>query len=527
MPTLNWIGKDAVLNHHEQVPYRLLHCNGELSVGDASEGNLLIQGDNLHALKALLPYYRGQVKCICIDAPYNTGNENWVYNDNVNSPEIRKWLGQVVGGDIEDLSRHDKWLCMMYPRLFLLRELLHNEGIIFVNVDDNEVNFLRPVMDEIFDAKNWFATLTRRAMHTVRNSSKDFNLNTDYIVVYAKNKEWHGTTKERYIRVPMDKSGDYRHDDHDGSGPYKLDPLHARNFYTPYEYTFKNGVTWKAPQGRYPAYSQDTLADKEESGEIVFTGAEPKAKRYLKNVQEGRPPDALLSPEDVGFNSNGTTLLRQILGGGTFTQPKPVELIKYLLTMIRDKNAIVLDSFAGSGTTGHAVLQQNKEDGGNRRFILVELESEICRNVTAERLKRAINGYAYQDTKGKKQKVEGLGGGFRYCTLGDALFDERGKIRASVKFADLARHIFFTETGTPLPQRGNGRAPFIGKFNGTAYYLLWDAENPTVLNGAALRGLPKHDGTEIVFADGCRLSAARLKRESVVFKQIPYEIKQT
>ena len=256
----------------------------------------------------------------------------------------------------------------------------------------------------------------------------------------------------------------------------------------------------------------------DEAGAIVFTGNEPKAKRYLKDVQEGRPPDALLSPEDVGFNSNGTTLLRQILGGGTFTQPKPVELIKHLLTMLRDKNAIVLDSFAGSGTTGHAVLQQNKEDGGNRRFILVEMESEICRNITAERLKRVIKGY------GDK---EGLDGGFRFCTLGESLFDERGKIRANVKFADLARHIFFTETGTPLPQRGNGRAPLIGKFNGTAYYLLWDAENPTVLNGAALKALPKHDGTKIVFADGCRLSAARLKREGMVFKQIPYEIKQT
>ncbi len=528
MPTLDWIGKSAVVNHHEQVPYRLLHCNGELSVGEAGEGNLLVEGDNLHALKALLPYYRGKVKCIYIDPPYNTGNENWIYNDNVNSPEIRKWLGKVVGGDAEDLSRHDKWLCMMYPRLTLLKQLLHeDEGIIFVSIDDNEVNNLRAVMDEIFGPKNWFATLTRRAMHTVRNSSKDFNLNIDYVLVYATNKEWHGATRERYLRVPMDKSGDYRHDDRDGKGLYKLDPISARNFYTPYEFTFKNGTTWKAPRGSYPRYSKETLAEMEGVGEIVFTGAEPKAKRYLRDVQEGRPPDALLSPEDVGFNSNGTTLLRQILGGGVFAQPKPIELIKHLMTMVRDKNAIVVDSFAGSGTTGHAVLELNKEDGGNRHFVLIELEQKICRDVTAQRLKKVINGYTYENNKGKREHVTGLHSGFRYCKLGESLFGENGKIRTSLRFADLARHIFFTETGEPLPKRTNGHSTLIGKHNDTAYYLIWNNASKSVLDGAAMRDLSKHDGLKVVFADSCTLGTARLQRERVVFKQIPYEIKQT
>lgn len=533
MPTLDWIGKKAVVEHHKAVPFHLLKCDGNLSAGDAGSGNLLIEGDNLLALKALLPYYAGQVKCISVDPPYNTGNQSWIYNDNVNSPQIREWLGKVVGGEGEDLSRHDKWLCMMYPRMQLLWQLLHDDqGIIFVNIDDNEVNYLRAVMDEIFGERNWLATLTRRAMHTVRNSSKDFNLNTDFVLVYAKNKEWHGANKERYIRVPMDKSGDYPFDDNDGNGPYKLDPLHARNFYTPYEYTFKNGVKWKAPQGRYPAYSQDTLAEKEDAGEIVFTGNEPKAKRHLKDVQEGRPPDALLSPEDVGFNSNGTTLLRRILGGGAFAQPKPVELIRYLLTMIRDKNAIVLDSFAGSGTTGHAVMQLNKEDGGKRRFILVELETDICRNVTAERLKRVIDGYSFEDNRGGRQSVDGLGGGFRYCTLGATLFDADGQIHSEVKFDDLARHVFFIEMGEPLPKRANGKTPFIGATKGIGVYLLYNGilgdkspQGGNVVTTSVLASLPKHDGPKIIYGTGCRVSPERLRREGIAFRQIPYQVK--
>ena len=150
MPTLNWIGKEAVVKHHKDVPYRLLEPVPELSCGDPGSGNLIVQGDNLHALKALLPRYAGQVKCIYIDPPYNTGNENWVYNDNVNSPEIRKWLGHVVGGEGETLDRHDRWLCMMYPRLSLLRHFLREDGAIFISIDDNEIAALRLLMDEIF-----------------------------------------------------------------------------------------------------------------------------------------------------------------------------------------------------------------------------------------------------------------------------------------------------------------------------------------------------------------------------------------
>ena len=194
MPTLDWIGKNAVLNHHRQVPYRLLQCNGKLSAGDPDAGNLLVQGDNLEALKALLPYYAGKVKCIYIDPPYNTGNEGWAYNDNVNSPEIRQWLRQTVGKEGEDLSRHDKWLCMMYPRLALLRDFLTVDGAIFISIDDNEVQNLRAVMDEVFGPRNFVATVIWQKMDGPKNTAIHLSEDHDYIVLYARDANINAST---------------------------------------------------------------------------------------------------------------------------------------------------------------------------------------------------------------------------------------------------------------------------------------------------------------------------------------------
>lgn len=531
MPTFNWIGQEAVVEHHRRVPLRLLECEKELSAGDPDAGNLLVEGDNLEALRALMPRYKGQVKCVYIDPPYNTGNEGWVYNDNVNDPRIKKWLEGTLESRkvrLDDLCRHDKWLCMMYPRLALLRDLLDEDGLIFISIDDNEVASLRHVCDEVFGARNWLATMVRRAMHTVRNSSKDFNLNIDYVLAYARDKSWHGADRSRYIRVPADKSGSYPHDDNDGKGPYKLDPLHARNYYEPYTFTFRNGTTWRAPAGRYPTYSEDTLREKDSASEIVFRRSGPMMKRYLREVQEGQPPDALLRPEDVAFNKDGTSLLARMIGGGLFAQPKPVQLIRHLLSMVRDKNAVILDSFAGSGTTGHAVLAQNKADGGNRRFILVELDDAICRNVTAKRLRKAIEGYGDEP---------GLGGGFRFCKLGRTLFDENGEINREVPFVDLARYVYLLETGMPAPTRPRCDNPLLGVHNGLAVFLLYNGvlgdRRPAagnVLTHAVLGALPAHPAgpfaPRVVYGEACRLSAATLHRINVIFRQIPYALRE-
>ena len=540
MPTLNWIGKEAVINHHDEVPIHTLTLDRDRSLGYANEplgtGNLLVEGDNLTALKALLPYYAGKVKCIFIDPPYNTGNESWIYNDNVNNPTIQKWLGKTVGSLAVDLSRHDKWLCMMYPRLCLLHQLLREDGVIFISIDDNEVHHLRMLMDEIFGEKNFFAILTRRAMHTVRNSSKDFNHNADYTLVYAKEKSWFGEDKSRYIRYITDKSMKYPHDDNDGRGKYKLDPLSARNYYTPYTFTFENGVVWSPPSGRYPSYSQDTLRNMEREGRIDFSGNEPRAKRYLSEVQEGQPPDVFLSPRIVGFNKDGTSELRDIFGeGGVFPQPKPVKFIKFLLELLRSKDAIILDSFAGSGTTGHAVLAQNREDGGNRQFILVELESQIAQEITAVRLQRVIEGYA-SEQEGSLQRLFGSDKEtFAYYHVGETFLE-----RQEIPFHEMAQYLFFKETGSPIetdtvralmegdsPSYATCTTPeryqraFLGSVEGVGVYLL---NNEDILNDELIDRLPRHKGRRIIHCGGTQLSSGMLKDRGITFRQMPYNL---
>ncbi len=534
MPTLEFKGKQIVYAHHLTVPYRPLVPDPAKSLNPAdADDNLIIHGDNLKALKALLPRYAGRVKCIYIDPPYNTGNEGWAYNDKVNSPLMREWLNQTV--DSEDLERHDKWLCMMWPRLQLLKELLADDGVIFISIDDNEQHHLRMLMDDIFGEQNFFAVLTRRAMHTVRNSSKDFNHNSDYVLAYAKEKAWFGESKDRYIRQIVDKSANYPHDDNNGRGKYKLDPLHARNYYTPYEFVFTNGTTWSAPTGRYPSYSQDTLLQMETQGRIDFSGSEPRAKRYLAQVQEGQPPDTYLDPETAGFNANGTRTLAAIFGeGGIFSQPKPIELIKYLLEIIRSKDAIILDSFAGSGTTAHAVLALNKEDGGNRKFILVECE-DYADNITAERVRRVINGVPGARAQSLR---EGLGGSFTYCTLGEPI-DVEGMLKGEAlpEYPALAAYLLHITAGISAGQAVLERQDGDGLYyqdDKTAYYLLYQPDldylsgNEAMLDeqrARRIRDANRPEGRKaIVFGAGKYIGQRELTDMGITFCQLPYEI---
>ena len=545
MPSLDWIGKDAVVGSHRRAPYHLVHCNGGLSAGEADSPNLLICGDNLLALKAILPYYAGKIDRVYIDPPYNTGsadvgNSGWAYNDRVDSPAIRRWLEKTVGDEAKDMTRHDKWLCMMHPRLCLLRQLLAPDGLIFASIDDNESHHLRTLMDSVFRPANRLATMTWRGMHTVRNSSKDFSKNTEYVLCYAKNLRRIITPgkPETYLRVPVDKEGDYPRNDQDGKGPYKLDPLHARNFYTPYAHTFLNGVIWSPPANRYPAYSRETLLGMDEAGEIDFRGGEPKARRYLRRVQEGVPPSTLLPAEEVGFNKDGTAELSRIFGGRkVFNQPKPVALVKYLLSIQSQKQRrakrplLVLDSFAGSGTTGQAVLEAARDDKRQMNFILIEMDEKNCREVAKERLARVVRGYDSPEG----EKIPGLGGGFRFCELGGKpMLDENGGVSARVKFPDLAAHVFFSETGVPIPKKADGKTPLLGEFGGKAVYLLFNGAaggkrgtGGNILTARILSRLPrpKRAGSRLViYGEGCPLTSGELADQSADFRQIPYEV---
>jgi site-specific DNA-methyltransferase (adenine-specific)/adenine-specific DNA-methyltransferase len=541
MPTLDWIGKKAVVNHHREVPYRLVHCDGEHSAGDPDAGNLLVQGDNLEALKALLPYYAGKVKCIYIDPPYNTGNEGWVYNDNVASPEIKAWLGKVVGKELDDLSRHDKWLCMMYPRLRLLREFLRDDGAIFISIDDNEADHLRLICDDIFGRKNFVSTIIWNMMDSPKNSAIQFSDDHEYIIAYARDASvWRPNPVPR--SAEMNKR--YKNPDNDPRGPWLVGDLAARNFYAAgrYEITTPSGrVISGPPSGSYWRVSKEKFEALDRDGRIYWGkdgSSRPGIKRFLSEVKDGVVPQTIWHWKEAGSTRHSKQELSGILSLGTstdlFITPKPVSLLTRLLTIATNKDDLVMDSFAGSATTGHAVLAMNSQDGGNRQFILVEIQQDIAETVSAERLRRVINGY---DKSGDPEKhIEGLGGGFRYCHLGTPLFNEFGDIDEAVSFPDLAAHVFFSETGAPLPKKVDGSNPLIGQHKDKIVYLLFSPAEQgfpreaagNVLTPDALASLPSapdsFDGERVVYAEGCTVSPDRLKAEGVVFKQIPYQI---
>lgn len=534
MPTLNWIGKKAVENHHREVPFHLLKDVPELSVGDPESGNLIVEGDNLLALKALLPYYAGQVKCIYIDPPYNTGNENWVYNDNVNSPEIKKWLGKAVGGELDDLSRHDKWLCMIYPRLSILHNLLRKDGLIFISLDDNEIFFLKPIMDEIFGAHNFVQAIIWKNKYGPGAMTKGFGNVHEYILCYSR-------SPLVSIEAPLNEEEiskyKLRDNQHETRGGYITQPLATRSKddrpNLVYPISYKGEEIWPDKQW---IWAKDRMLRALKNDEVVIRKSKDKwsvrFKQYLKDenglMRMAKPISVLNGP----FNQDGTWEIESIFKSKVFPNSKPSSLIKLLFSMVvngsKEKGGLYLDSFAGSGTSAQAILELNKEDGGNRNFIIVEMDEKIVREITTERVKRVAQGYKNE----KGEKIEGFGGGFRYCKLGNICFDEHGKINEAVAFSDLARHVFFSETGQPIQKKTKINSPLIGTLDETAIYLLYNGilkdkkpNGGNVLTQSVLDDLPKHKGTKVVYGTACRLSSARLKRENIIFKQIPYEIK--
>ena len=538
MPTLNWIGKEAVVRHHKEVPLRLLEPVSDLSRGDAESGNLIVQGDNLHALKALLPRYAGQVKCIYIDPPYNTGNEGWVYNDNVNSPEIRKWLGAVVGKEGETLDRHDRWLCMMYPRLMLLKQFLREDGAIFVSIDDNEVGNLRPLMDEVFGARNFITGFIWRKVDSPNDNKVPLTPDHEYVLAYARSKD---RLKLAQMSAPGIVEAYGRVDDQGRRYRDRLLKKNGRNSLRRDRPTMYFPLS--APDGSevYPihdngeearwAMGQDGVARHNAAGTLIWKQRQRQGKTVWEPYTREYAPEDPRRPypsiwADLPTMRQAKAFLRDVFNtSDLFDTPKPVELIERILKMMNDPTALVLDSYAGSGTTGHAVLKQNAEDGGTRRFLLVEMDEGIAVRTTAERVRKVAEGYVPDGG----EPVDGLGGGFQFCRLSaEPLFDAEGQIRRDVSFSQLAEFVWFAETGNGYT--GQADAPLLGVHEGRAIYLLYNgilkdrsAAGGNVLTGPVFDLLPKFPGPKVVYAAANRMGG-RAAREGVTFKQTPYAL---
>lgn len=506
MPTLNWIGKEKVVTHHLDVPFRSLEKQSYY--GD-EDGNMIIHGDNLEALKALLPDYEGKVKCVYIDPPYNTGNEGWVYNDNVNDPRIQKWLGETVGKEGEDLSRHDKWLCMMYPRLRLLQKLLSEDGAIFISIDDNEQEYLKCICNEIFGRSNLVATIVwqKRYSPDVRTAISDAH---EFIFCYAKNPELFKAGRH-LLPLTTAQTKQFSNPDNDPRGPWKADNFTAPG-YRPnqmYEITLPSGRVVIPPNGRCWRVTKAGFDEFTADNRMIYgnhgDGA-PAVKRFLSEMP-GMVPWTWWNHEEVGHSQEGNKQLASIFGKVVFDYPKPTRLIERILQIATDPDSIVLDSFAGSGTTAHAVLKANAADGGHRRFILIEM-GDYADSITAERVRRVIKGYG---------KEKPLPGGFGFYELGEPIF-MGDSLNPNAPLEAIRAYVYYTETKQPLPPATDD-SHLLGVHADVAYYFC-----PGQLDYDTLATFKTRAESYVVYAEGCMLSAEELDRFSITFKKSPRDI---
>ncbi len=504
MPELSFKGKEFVFNHHLAVPHRPLVPDAAKSVGEPRlDGNLIIHGDNLHALKSLLPMYAGKVDCIFIDPPYNTGNEGWCYNDNVNSPMMQQWLNENPVG-IEDGLRHDKWCAMMWPRLRLFRELLTSNGVLLVCIDDNEQQSLRAILDDIFGRYGFLSTFVWRRRIGSSMAMDWVSTDHEYVVAYSKlPKEVNVTGSERDMS---------KYNIPDGTGRfYASMPLTVgmtKDMRPNQWYELINPRTGKGywpANGRVWGYYPPTMKEKVAAGLIIWPDdypdkkmTTPRLKTYPEDAKRDRKPVSSWL-DNTGRTEEGTKVLKDIFGEVRFSYPKPLSLVQTLVEQFAPSHSVVLDSFAGSGTTAHAVLAANQKDGGERKFILVECE-EYADNLTAERVRRVIDGYSFMGTQREEllkrsltftdlknstkllqqiagienmesyrfdkiekkvkdgellvegvksitDRVEGLGGSFTYCTLGEAIDMEKMLTGENLPgFEQLGALLFHTAT---------------------------------------------------------------------------------
>lgn len=530
MPELTWVGKDKVITHHLDVPYRVLdrqYSYDETGQHEADNGseNMIIHGDNLEALKALLPKYEGKVDCIYIDPPYNTGNEGWVYNDNVNDPRIKKWLGEVVGKEGEDLSRHDKWLCMMYPRLRLLHRLLAPTGVIFISIDDNEVSNLRLICDEVFGASNHVATFIWRSRQRADNRNTSM-ISTDHEYVLCFSKTLGGFVAAGQ-QIDVSK---YKNPDGDPRGPWASIDLSglANAQQRPnlhYDITDpETGISYPPNPNRGWSKSKENVDQMIKEGRILFPkkpSGRPREKKFLSSLRTQKTGFSSVLSESVGFTTNGTREMRKIFSRPMFDFPKSVELVETLIKQATPNGGLVLDSFAGSGTTGHACLRANQSDQAARRFILVELD-DYAETVTAERVRRVISGYGKDSSETK-----GTGGSFSFYELGEPLLVE-GNLNPAVALERVREYIWFTETGEAYEQAELEAHPdFLGfSCRDVAYFFAFDAAAPTVLDRDYLASIPAECAAEsyVIYADTCVLSDQELAAHAITFKKIPRDI---
>lgn len=504
MPILDWLNRAETVKVADQVPYRLLEAIDDLSVGGKDSPNMLIQGDNLEALKSLLPYYVGQVKCIFIDPPYNTRSAFEHYDDNL---------------------EHSQWLAMMYPRLELLRELLAEDGSIWIAIDDNESHYLKVIMDEIFGRKNFVANCVWQKKYTVANDAKYFSDNHDHILCWAKNKEIWSINK---LPRTEEMNARFSNPDNHPKGVWKATPLHAKSGSANsqnFSYTFRNGVSWSPPAGTYPRFSTETLARLDEGNEIWFGTngrATPSRKTFLSELKsDGIPPRTVWLHDEVGHNHEAKTEIRNLAFTEMFDTPKPERLLQRILQISTVNNDLVLDSFLGSGTTAAVAHKMG------RQYIGIEM-GEHAKTHCAPRLQKVIEG----EKGGISEAVDwNGGGGFRFYQLGATIFDAEGNINPAIRFLHLAAHIWFSETKTAHNPRGR-KSPLLGVHNDTAYYLLYNGilgdksvSGGNVLTTKTLAMLPKHDGAKIIYGEASRLSPARLKALNITFKQTPYDVK--
>ena len=584
MPTLEWIGKEKVINHHQEVPFRVLDRRYSFDesgqhAGDNGSENMIIHGDNLEALKALLPRFEGQVKCIYIDPPYNTGNENWVYNDNVNDPKIKKWLGEVVGKEGEDLSRHDKWLCMMYPRLKLLQKLLAEDGCLIISIGHHELNNLVTLLREIFGSKQ-IVTITVQT--SGGKPSGGFNYVHEYLIFVVpmdfhanaldfcggnNRTPFEGLTlstfdktqrpnqtypifiNEHGVLVGVGKSlqdqindGTYTGEKADFPYDYSVAPQGTvavwpvtakgkqcvwRQIPERLQSDWKKGYIKISKnksgnnQNKFSVqYLPSGVIKKITSGELEVLGHEEGVPTLLFGDNQtvgGQVPT--IWAEKSFFTVNGTQTLKEIFPESPkkFDYPKSVSLIESVIQAITKDTDIVLDSFAGSGTTAHAVLNRNKADGGHRKFILVEME-DYADSITAERVRRVIRGYGEG-----KSAVEGTGGSFSYYELGEPLLIGEN-LNEAVALEKIREYIWFIETKTPYMPAAGDNPYYLGKHNDTGYYFYYEPQRITVLDYDFLATVTeKADGT-VIYADRCSIDDGKLSQMGIVFKKIPRDI---